>query len=57
MASCFRVAHQAYLLIDGLVAAEGTPYDLAFGDNQIARDFIAASGVSAADLKRLVEDS
>ncbi len=53
MASCFRIAHKAYLLIDGLVAAEGTPEDLAFGDSEIARDFIAKSGISPKDLDRI----
>ncbi len=53
MASCFRIAHKAYLLIEGLVAAEGTPEELAFGDNEIARDFIAKSGVAPRDLERI----
>lgn len=53
MASCFRIAHKAYLLIDGLVAAEGTPEYLAFGDNDVAREFIAKSGIAAKDLDRI----
>jgi phospholipid/cholesterol/gamma-HCH transport system ATP-binding protein len=53
MTSCFRIAHKAYLLIDGLVAAEGTPEDLAFGDSDVARDFIAKSGISPKDLDRI----
>ena len=53
MASCFRIAHKAYLLIEGLVAAEGTPEDLAFGDNEVSRDFIAKSGISPAELERI----
>jgi len=56
MASCFRIAHQAYLLIDGQVAATGTPSDLAFGDNPVSRAFIADSGVAATQLQRLVEE-
>jgi phospholipid/cholesterol/gamma-HCH transport system ATP-binding protein len=56
MASCFRIAHQAYLLIEGEVAAAGTPYELAFGDSDVARTFIAASGVSPQQLQRLVRD-
>jgi phospholipid/cholesterol/gamma-HCH transport system ATP-binding protein len=55
MASCFRIAHRAYLLVDGQVAAQGTPHELAFGDNQVARDFIARSGVSPEKIERIVE--
>jgi phospholipid/cholesterol/gamma-HCH transport system ATP-binding protein len=54
MASTFRIAHHAYLLIDGEVAASGTPEELAHGDNEVARSFIAASGVASAQLARLV---
>jgi phospholipid/cholesterol/gamma-HCH transport system ATP-binding protein len=53
MASTFRIAHHAYLLIDGEVAAAGTPEELAYGDNEVAREFIAASGVRPGDLERL----
>lgn len=53
MASCFRIAHKAYLLIEGLVAAEGTPEELAFGDNEVSRDFIAKSGISPEQLTRI----
>ncbi len=55
MASCFRIAHKAYLLIKGEVAAEGTPMDLAFGDNEVSREFIAKSGVSLDTLDRIVD--
>lgn len=55
MASCFRIAHQAYLLIEGQVAASGKPQDLAFGDNEVSREFIAKSGISPERLDRLVE--
>ncbi len=55
MASCFRIAHRAYLLIHGRVVAEGTPEELAFGENAVARDFIAKSGVDPTRLKRIVE--
>ncbi len=55
MASCFRIAHKAYLLIEGQVAAEGTPEQLAFGDNQVSREFIAKSGVSLREIDRIVE--
>jgi len=55
MASCFRIAHTAYLLIDGVVAAQGTPRELAFGDNEVSRDFIAKSGVAIDVLDRIVD--
>jgi phospholipid/cholesterol/gamma-HCH transport system ATP-binding protein len=55
MASCFRIAHTAYLLVEGEVAAQGTPRDLAFGDNEVSRDFIEQSGVSPEMLQRIVE--
>ncbi len=54
MASVFRVAHRAHLLIDGVVAASGSPRELAFGDNDTSRAFIAASGIAAEQLKSLV---
>src|SRR5690606_33280643 len=41
MASCFRIAHKAYLLIQGVVGASGTPEELAFGGDEVAREFIA----------------
>ncbi len=56
MASCFRIAHKAYLLIEGKVAAEGTPQELAFGDNAVSREFIRKSGISLQNLDRIVED-
>ena len=37
MASTFRIAHQAFLVIDGLVAANGRPDELAHGDCEVAR--------------------
>jgi len=46
IASCFRIADQAILLADGRVVAVGTPPELAHGDNELARDFIAKSGVN-----------
>jgi phospholipid/cholesterol/gamma-HCH transport system ATP-binding protein len=55
MASCFRIAHKAYLLIKGEVAAEGTPLELAYGDNEVSRDFITQSGVSLESLERIVD--
>jgi phospholipid/cholesterol/gamma-HCH transport system ATP-binding protein len=56
MASCFRIAHKAYLLTEGKVAAEGTPRELAFGDNQASREFIQKSGISLENLDRIVDD-
>jgi phospholipid/cholesterol/gamma-HCH transport system ATP-binding protein len=45
IASCFRIADQAVLLIEGKVAARGAPSELAHGDNDVAREFIERSGV------------
>ena len=53
MTSTFRIAHQAFLLIEGQVAAQGTPDELAFGDSEIARSFIAASGVAPDRIGRV----
>ncbi|HEY4016963.1 MAG TPA: ATP-binding cassette domain-containing protein [Polyangiaceae bacterium] len=43
--SCFRIADQAILIIDGKVAARGAPPDLVHGDNDVAREFVERSGV------------
>jgi phospholipid/cholesterol/gamma-HCH transport system ATP-binding protein len=53
MASTFRIAHQAFLVVQGKVIASGKPDELAFGDNEEARKFIAASGIAADRLKRV----
>jgi phospholipid/cholesterol/gamma-HCH transport system ATP-binding protein len=53
IASCFRIAHQAILLIQGKVVARGTPDDLAHGESDVARDFIAKSGVDVEHLSRV----
>ena len=53
IASCFRIAHQAILLISGQIVARGTPDELAQGDNEVARDFIAKSGVDINALSRV----
>jgi phospholipid/cholesterol/gamma-HCH transport system ATP-binding protein len=53
IASCFRIAHKAVLLIKGRVVAEGTPDELAHGDSDIAREFIAKSGVATESLSRV----
>jgi phospholipid/cholesterol/gamma-HCH transport system ATP-binding protein len=55
IASCFRVAHQAILLIKGKIVARGTPDELARGDSDVARDFIARSGVDVDGVTRVGE--
>ena len=45
IASCFRIADQAILLVKGEIVARGSPEELAHGDSDMARDFIAKSGV------------
>ncbi|HEY2514800.1 MAG TPA: hypothetical protein VGI39_28235, partial [Polyangiaceae bacterium] len=57
IASCFRIAHQALLLIHGQVVARGTPDELAHGQSEVARDFISKSGVDVARLTRVGEAS
>ncbi len=53
MASTFRIAHQAFLVIQGQVVAHGPPDELANGESQIAREFIAASGVAPEKISRV----
>lgn len=53
MASTFRIAHQAFLVIQGRVVASGSPDELAFGDNEVAREFIAASGIGPDRISRV----
>lgn len=50
MASTFRIAHRAFLLIQGRVVAAGAPDDLVTGPSEEAREFVYKSGV---DIKRL----
>jgi phospholipid/cholesterol/gamma-HCH transport system ATP-binding protein len=45
IASCFWIAEQAVLLVDGRIVAQGKPEELAHGENDLARDFIVKSGV------------
>jgi phospholipid/cholesterol/gamma-HCH transport system ATP-binding protein len=52
MASAFRIAHHACLLVDGRIAAEGTPDELMNGANEAAREFIEASAVDTARISR-----
>lgn len=53
MASTFRIAHQAFLVVNGRVVAHGKPDELAYGDNEQARSFIAASGIAPERLSRV----
>ena len=52
IASCFRIADQAILLVKGQIVARGTPNALAHGDNEVAREFIRMSGVAGDALTR-----
>ena len=53
IASCFRIAHQALLVIQGRVEAVGTPDSLINGDSEVAREFIRNSGVDVRSLSRV----
>jgi phospholipid/cholesterol/gamma-HCH transport system ATP-binding protein len=53
IASCFRIAHQALLVIDGKVVARGTPDELANGESKVAREFIEKSAVDVAHISRV----
>ena len=53
IASCFRIAHQAVLLIKGKVEACGPPDSLLEGDSEIAREFIRNSGVDVQSVGRV----
>jgi phospholipid/cholesterol/gamma-HCH transport system ATP-binding protein len=55
MASTFRIAHQAFLVVNGLVIAQGRPDELAHGDNEEARTFIQASGVNTDKVSRVTD--
>ena len=55
MASTFRIAHQAFLLVDGEVVARGKPDELAYGGNEQARSFIAASGIEPGQVSRVTD--
>jgi hypothetical protein len=41
------------LLVQGLVIASGKPDDLAYGSNDAAREFIAASGIAPEKIRRV----
>jgi phospholipid/cholesterol/gamma-HCH transport system ATP-binding protein len=53
MASTFRIAHEVVLLLDGRIAAAGTPDELARGTNELALAFVRASGIDPARIPRL----
>jgi phospholipid/cholesterol/gamma-HCH transport system ATP-binding protein len=53
IASCFRIAHQAVLLIKGRVEASGPPDELLEGDSDVARDFIRNSAVDVESIGRV----
>jgi phospholipid/cholesterol/gamma-HCH transport system ATP-binding protein len=52
MASAFRIAHHACLLVNGRIAAQGTPDELLSEENDAARAFIEASAVDTARISR-----
>jgi phospholipid/cholesterol/gamma-HCH transport system ATP-binding protein len=52
MAGALQIADRIFVLSKGMVAASGTPRELAEGDNKIVREFIDSSGV---DTERLLE--
>lgn len=53
IASCFRIAHQAILLIKGKVEAAGPPDALLSGDSDIAKEFVRNSGVDVKGIGRV----
>ena len=55
MASTFRIAHQAFLVVEGEVIAQGRPDELAYGSSEMARNFIAASGVAPEKVSRVTD--
>jgi phospholipid/cholesterol/gamma-HCH transport system ATP-binding protein len=56
IASCFRIAHQAVLLIQGKVEAYGPPDSLVNGKSEVAREFIRNSGVDVHGLSRVTQN-
>jgi phospholipid/cholesterol/gamma-HCH transport system ATP-binding protein len=55
IASCFRIAHQAVLLIQGKVEASGPPDALLEGQSEVAREFVRDSGVDVRGLSRVTD--
>lgn len=56
MASTFRIAHQAFLVVNGVVIAHGRPDELAYGPSDEARRFIAASGIATEKVSRVGDE-
>jgi phospholipid/cholesterol/gamma-HCH transport system ATP-binding protein len=50
--SCFRIAHQAILVIRGEIVAKGSPEELAHGDSEVAKHFIRESWVDVEAVSR-----
>lgn len=50
VATCYRVANRVLLVEAGRVVAEGSPHELAFGENELARSFFSQSGVTEKNL-------
>ena len=55
IASCFRIAHQAILVIQGKVEAAGPPDALLDGPSEVAREFIRNSAVDTVHLDRVTD--
>jgi phospholipid/cholesterol/gamma-HCH transport system ATP-binding protein len=55
IASCFRIAHQAILLIKGKVEAAGPPDQLLSGKSEIAKEFVRNSGVDVEHIPRVTD--
>lgn len=53
IASCFRIAHQAVLVIQGRVEAAGPPDELLHGNSEIAKEFIRNSAVDVESIGRV----
>jgi phospholipid/cholesterol/gamma-HCH transport system ATP-binding protein len=53
IASCFRIAHQAVLLIEGRVEASGPPDTLLDGQSDVAREFVRTSAVDVGTVGRV----
>ncbi len=53
IASCFRIAHQAVLLIQGKVEAHGPPDSLVDGGSEVAKEFVRNSGVDVETVTRV----
>jgi len=54
IASCFRIAHQAILLVDGRIETSGAPETWLEGPSNVAKEFIRNSGVDVRAVERIV---